>query len=135
MSENVSEFVRADSRRSLRVVLADGHAVVRAGVKSLVNSQQDMHVVGEASNADDAVRIVGELRPDIVVMDLSTEGAGVTARLAVACPAAKVVALTVHEDHSYLARLLEAGAHGYVLKRSVPERLVHAIHATVAGGV
>jgi DNA-binding NarL/FixJ family response regulator len=125
-------------RASLRVVLADDHAVVRAGLKSLVNSQQDMHVVGEAPNGGDAVSIVRELLPDVIVMDLSMPavgGADATTRIATEFPTVKVVALTVHEDPSYLAQLLKAGACGYVLKRSAPDQLVHAIRAAAAGGI
>jgi len=127
-----------DTRVSLRVVLADDHAVVREGLKSLVNSQADMHVVGEAPNGEDAVRMAGELVAHVVVMDLSMPtmgGAEATARLGVAFPAVKVVALTVHEDSSYLSELLRSGARGYVLKRSAPEHLVHAIRAAASGGI
>jgi DNA-binding NarL/FixJ family response regulator len=126
-----------EERAPLRVVLADDHAIVREGVKSLVNAQQDMQVVGEASNGEDAVRIVGELVPDAIVMDLSMPGMGgaaATAHLVAEFPKVKVVALTVREEPGYLAQLLKVGARGYVLKRSAPASLVHAIRAAVTGG-
>lgn len=119
-------------------MLADDHAVVREGLRSLVNSQQDMCVVGEASNGEDAVRVAGELLPTVVIMDLSMPdmgGAEATTRLGASFPTVRVVALTVHEEPSYLTQLLGAGACGYVLKRSAPEQLVHAIRAVAAGGI
>jgi DNA-binding NarL/FixJ family response regulator len=128
----------SDARAAVRVVLADDHAVVRAGLKSLVNSQQDMQVVGEAADGEEVVRIAGELLPDVIVMDLAMPvlgGAGATARIVAEFPTVMVVALTVHEDSAYVAQLLEAGARGYVLKRSAPEHLVHAIRAAAAGGI
>lgn len=128
----------SSDRAPLRVVFADDHAIVREGLKSLVNLQRDMQVVGEASNGEDALLIVGEQLPDVVVMDLSMPGIGgaeATVRLGKAFPAVKVVALTVYEDPMYLAQLLGAGARGYVLKRSAPDQLVHAIRAVAAGGI
>jgi DNA-binding NarL/FixJ family response regulator len=120
----------------LRVFLADDHAVVREGLKALINAQPGMEVIGEAADGQAALDAATQLQPDVVVMDISMpglSGAKATERLKQACPRVKVLALTVHEDRGYLRQLLEAGASGYVLKRAAAEELVHAIR-TVAGG-
>lgn len=121
----------------LRVFLADDHMVVREGLKSLVNAQPDMQVVGEADNGDAAWRAARELSPDVLVMDVSMpdmNGAEATERLRRECPQVKVLALTVYEDRSYLRQMLDAGASGYVLKRAVTDELVRAIRTVAAGG-
>lgn len=128
--ENADETV-------LRVVLADDHAVVREGLKSLVNSQPDMIVVGEVADGEAACRAAVELSPDVLVMDLSMPvlgGAEATARVRRECPGVKVLALTVHEERLYLSQLLRAGASGYVLKRAASAELVRAVRTVAAGG-
>jgi DNA-binding NarL/FixJ family response regulator len=122
----------------LRVFLADDHAVVREGLKALVNAQPGMAVVGEAADGLDACERVPESRPDVVVMDVSMpglSGSQATERLRRECPQVKVLALTVHEDKGYIRQLLAAGAAGYVLKRSAAEELIHAIRVVAGGGV
>ena len=122
----------------LRVFLADDHAVVREGLKSLIDAQPGMTVVGEAADGLAACEQVLVLRPDVVVMDVSMPGVGgaqATERIRRECPGVKVLALTVHEDKGYLRQLLAAGAAGYVLKRAAAEELVRAIRAVAAGGV
>ena len=122
----------------LRVFLADDHAVVREGLKALVNAQPAMAVVGEAADGLTACAQVALLAPDVVVMDVSMpglSGSQATARLRLECPAVRVLALTVHEDRGYLRQLLATGAAGYVLKRAAPEELIQAIRAVAAGGV
>jgi DNA-binding NarL/FixJ family response regulator len=123
---------------NLRVVLADDHAVVREGLKALIGAQPGMELVGEAADGRSACRLVEQLLPDVVVMDVSMpgmSGAQAAEELRRACPRVKVLALTVHEDKGYLRQLLEAGAAGYVLKRAAAEELVHAIRTVAAGGV
>lgn len=120
----------------VRVYLVDDHPVVRSGLKALVDAEQDMEVVGEAFEGEAAVRQVLELRPDVVVMDVSMPGMGgteATARIRAGCPAVQVVALTVHEDRAYLRQVMAAGASGYVLKRSAAADLVGAIRHAAAG--
>lgn len=123
---------------NLRVFLADDHAIVREGLKSLINAQPGMSVVGEAADGLIACQQVPVLKPDVVVMDVSMpglSGSQATARLRQECPSAKVLALTVHEDKGYIRQLLAAGAFGYVLKRAAPEELIHAIRSVSTGGV
>ena len=122
----------------LRVFLADDHAVVREGLKALINAQPGMAVVGEAGDGLDACERVPALRPDVVVMDVSMPGltgSQATERLRRECPLVKILALTVHEDKGYIRQLLAAGAAGYVLKRAAAEELIHAIRVVAAGGV
>jgi DNA-binding NarL/FixJ family response regulator len=122
--------------KKLRVLLADDHKVVREGLRLLVDGQRDMQVIGEAGNGREALRQARDLKPDVVVMDLSMpelNGLQATEWLKAEQPEIKVVALTVHEDPSYLLQLCKAGAVGYVLKRSAGDDLIHAIR-TVAGG-
>src|SRR5205823_2796951 len=100
----------------LRIFLADDHAVVREGLKSLINAQPDMEVTGEAGDGRAACDQVEHLRPDVVVLDVSMpgmSGAEAAARLRQECPEVRVLALTVHEDKGYLRQLLGAGAAGY----------------------
>jgi DNA-binding NarL/FixJ family response regulator len=121
----------------LRIFLADDHAVVREGLRSLVNGAPGMVVCGDAADGLAACEQIERLLPDVAVMDVSMPvlgGAEATARLKRSCPQVKVLALTVHEDRGYLHRLLEAGACGYVLKRAAAEELIHAIRAVAAGG-
>ncbi len=122
----------------LRVVLADDHAVVREGLKSLIDAEAGMAVVGEAADGLTACERVLELRPDVVVMDVSMPGVGgaeAAERIRRESPGVKVLALTVHEDKGYLRQLLAAGAAGYVLKRAAPAELIRAIRTVAAGGV
>lgn len=123
---------------SLRIFLADDHAVVREGLKSLIDAQPDMEVTGEAGDGNVACELVPGLQPDVVVMDVSMpgmSGAKATEQLRRTCPGVKVLALTVHEDKGYLRQLLEAGVAGYVLKRAAAEELIRAIRTVAAGGV
>src|SRR4051812_49874970 len=117
---------------TIRILLADDHAVVREGLKALLGAEPGIEVVGEAADGPAAVALAAELDPDVVVVDISMpglNGAQVTTRLRQANPGRKVLALTVHEDKSYLRLLLEAGAAGYVLKRAAAGELVQAIRA------
>src|SRR5437764_14837371 len=121
----------------LRILLADDHETVRAGLKMIVNAQPDMEVAGEACDGRAAVARAQELLPDIVVMDVSMphlNGLKATEKLKGCCPQVKVLALTRHTDDGYLQQILRAGAAGYVLKQSPPAELLHAIRAVAAGG-
>jgi two-component system response regulator NreC len=120
----------------LRVFIADDHAVLRDGLKALINGQPDMETIGEADNGRTACEKAKELRPDVAVMDISMpelNGVQATERLRRDSPDVKVVALTAYNDKPYLDQLLKAGVSGYVLKLSAAEELIQAIR-TVAGG-
>jgi len=120
----------------LRIFLADDHAVVREGLKSLINSQPGMEVIGEAADGRTACVRAADLRPDVVVMDVSMpdlNGIDATRELHGAAPGVKVLALTVHEDRMFMHQVLAAGASGYVLKRAAAEDLVHAIQVVARG--
>jgi DNA-binding NarL/FixJ family response regulator len=124
--------------KKLRILLADDHKVVRDGLRLLIDGQRDMRVVGEAGDGKEALQQARALKPDVVVMDLSMPeltGLQATERLKAERPEVKVVALTVHEDPSYLLQLCRAGAAGYVLKRSAGDDLIRAIRAVAAGGL
>ena len=120
----------------LRIVLADDHAIVRAGLKAVISGHPDMEVVGEAAGGMAAIERTSELHPDVVVMDVSmpdVNGVEATREIRRRWPDVRVLALTVHEDRSYLRDLTEAGASGYVLKRSAAEDLVHALKVVARG--
>jgi DNA-binding NarL/FixJ family response regulator len=122
----------------LRILLADDHAVVRAGLKALIDAEPDMEVVGETSDGHSAWLLTRDLLPDVVVMDVSMPvlgGAGATELIRRDCPNVRVLALTVHEVDGYLRELLKAGASGYILKRAAAQELVRAIRAVAFGGV
>jgi DNA-binding NarL/FixJ family response regulator len=122
----------------LCIVLADDHAVVREGLKALINAHPGMVVVGEAADGRTACELVERLHPDVAVLDVSMpkmSGGQATERIRQSCPEVKVLALTVHEDRGYLRTLLAAGASGYVLKRSAAEELIRAIQVVADGGV
>lgn len=122
----------------LRIVLADDHAVVREGLRALIERHADMEVVGEAGDGRTAIEVAEREQPDVVVMDLSMpglNGSKATRELLWRNPDLKVLALTVHEERSYLRELLDAGASGYLLKRVAAEELVHAIRRVAEGGV
>jgi len=123
---------------TLRIFLADDHVVMRDGLKSLVNAQPDMNVVGEADNGRTALIQASELQPDVIIMDVSMpdlNGIQVTERLKQVCQKIMVLVLTAHDDSGYLRQLLEVGASGYVLKKAAAEELIKAIRVVAAGGV
>lgn len=124
--------------QTLRIFLADDHAVVREGLKALVTAQGDMRVIGEAGDGRAAYQAARDCQPDVVVLDISMpsmNGMQVTAQLKRECPNLKVLVLSVHEDPIYLRELLAAGAAGYMLKHAAPETLIHAIRVVAAGGI
>jgi DNA-binding NarL/FixJ family response regulator len=122
----------------LRLLIADDHATVRQGLKLLIDSQPDMKVVGEAADGHGVLRQAEALNPDIVVMDISMPGLNgliATRTLKRSQPHVSIVALTRHDDETYLDELLRAGASGYVLKQSAPMEFLQAIRAVAAGGI
>ena len=121
----------------LRILLADDHVIVRHGLKLLIDGQPDMTVIAEASDGETAVQRAVQLKPDVVVMDISMPGMNgliATRKLKQLQPGAAIVTLTRHGDDAYLQELLRAGVSGYVLKQSAPTELLQAIRAAAAGG-
>jgi two-component system response regulator NreC len=118
------------------LLLVDDHRVVRLGLSALLQSEPDMEVVGEASNGLEAVALVQELKPDVVIMDISMpemDGLEATRRIKGTCDC-QVLILTVHAQERYLFPVLKAGAAGYVLKSTVDEELIEAIRTVARGG-
>lgn len=120
----------------IRVLLVDDHALLREGVRMLLEKQSDIVVVGEASEGGQALRQAAELLPDIVVMDLSMpamNGARATEKLRETMPSIKVIALTRHLDQGYLHHAMRAGAKGFVVKKAAADELLTAIRTVAAG--
>lgn len=120
----------------IRIVLADDHAIVRAGLRAVLGTARDMVVVGEASNGLEAVALAERLNPDVVVMDLSMDqmdGSTATKEIVAKGLSARVLVLTMHAEEEYLVGLLEAGAAGYLVKSAADRELVDAVR-TVARG-
>jgi len=116
----------------IRLVLVDDHEMVRTGLRMLLESQPDIKIIGEASNAEQALSLVSKLQPDVVVMDITLpdmSGIEATRQIKASHPAIAVVALTIHEDEQYFFEMLQAGASGYVPKRAAPDDLISAIRA------
>lgn len=123
--------------KKLRILLADDHAVLRAGLRLLIEQQPDMEVVGEASNGQIACQQVKALLPDVVVMDISmpeVNGLQATERLQQSYPAVKVVILSAYADEAHIRQLLATGASAYILKHTVAEELTRAIRAVMTEG-
>jgi len=122
----------------LRIFLAEDQTILRHSLKSLIENQSDLQVVGEAADGGEAVRLVKTLKPDVVVMDVSlpgTDGVQATQAIKRTSPEVKVLILTVHETRFQIRRALQAGASGYVVKRSAAEELIQALRAVAAQGV
>lgn len=124
--------------KKIRVLIVDDHAVLRAGLRTLLNLQSDFEVVGEASEGPEALEKVQQLQPDVVLMDITLpgmEGLEATKRLKKTHPNVKVLILTMHEDRRYLYSALKAGASGYVVKRAADTELINAIRSAHRGDV
>lgn len=121
----------------IKIVLADDHAVVRSGLRMLLDGNGPLQVVGEAADGEEAIREAEALQPDVVLMDLSMpqgkDGLTATAELKKRLPHVAVLVLTMHDDDEYLFRAIHAGASGYILKSAPHEELLTAIHTVAAG--
>lgn len=121
---------------TIRVYLADDHGVVREGLRLLLESQQDIDVIGEAANGLDAIRDVIRLRPDAAVLDIAMPGLnGIEAarQIHTELPECRIIMLSMHVSNEHIYRALEAGALGYVVKESAGEELIHAIRTVFNG--
>lgn len=122
---------------SIKIVLAEDHEVVRQGLKTLIDREIDLEVVGEASNGKEAIDLTEENRPDIVLMDITMprlNGFEATRRIFESFPDVKLLMLTAHDDKDYIFRSLEAGASGYLVKKTAADELIKAIHTVNGGG-
>lgn len=123
-------------KNKIRIIIAEDHETVREGLKMIIESQADLEVVGEAGDGREAIRLAEELKPDIVLMDVSMpvlNGLVASATLQRIMPEVKILTLTRHTDEAYLQELLQAGVAGYILKQSASTELLRAIRAVVAG--
>ncbi len=121
----------------IRVYLIDDHAVLRAGVRLLINAENDMEVAGEAADGDEAVEKIGAVRPDVVILDISMPGSNgleVLRQLQLLSPASRMLILTMHNDEGYLREALSGGASGYVLKQAADKELLSAVRVVYQGG-
>ena len=122
----------------IRVLIADDHGLMREGVKALLAATEDLEVVGEAEDGEEAIREVRRLEPDVVLMDVAMPGlGGLEATLVIRKekPDVKILVLTQYDDREYVSRFLKAGVSGYVLKKAVAAELVAAIRAVARGGL
>ena len=120
----------------IRIVLADDHAVVRAGLRAVLGTAKDLVVVGEASNGREAVDLVERLNPDVLITDLSMpdmDGTAATKAIVARQLPTKILVLTMHVEEEYLVPLLEAGASGYLVKSAADKELVSAVRAVAYG--
>ena len=120
----------------IRVLLVDDHSILREGLRALLSFQADIEVVGEATNGEEAIHRVGELRPDIILMDIAMPGINgleATQQICRQYSNSRVIILSQHEDRQYVVPLLQAGASGYILKRAIGEDLYSAIRKVYLG--
>ncbi len=123
---------------NIRLLLVDDHQVVRTGLRMLLEGSNNIEIIGEASNAEEALNAAKDLNPDVILMDIGLpdmSGIDATREIKKASPDIAVVALTIHEDAEYFFKMLDAGASGYVPKRAAPEELIAAIREAAAGEV
>lgn len=123
---------------TIRVLLADDHAVLRSGLRLLLTSQNEYDMVGEASNGIETLSLAEQLKPDLILLDLSMPllgGLDALPTLRKLVPAAKILILTMHDDTQYLRQALKHGASGYVLKKAADTELLSAIHVVLRGEV
>lgn len=123
---------------SIRIVIADDHRILRAGLKTLLGSDPNLHVVGEATNFEEAIQAAHSLRPDVFIMDIGMPGMDGLAALPLllqGAPETRVLVLTMHEDSAMVQAYLRAGALGYIIKRAAESELIDAIYALSRGGM
>lgn len=128
----------AKTPANIQLLLVDDHAMVRSGLRMLLENEAGLAIAGEASSGAEALTLAARLQPDIILMDLTLpdlSGIEVTRRLLQNNPKAKIIALTIHEDEQFFFEMLQAGASGYVPKRAAPEDLISAIHLVHRGEV
>jgi two-component system response regulator NreC len=123
-----------ESDMSIRILLADDHKIVRAGLRALIEKQSGMEVIAEAGDGRSAVQMVQELLPNVVIMDIAMpdmNGIEATRQITATAPNVKIVALSMHSDKRFVAEMLKAGAAGYMLKDCAFEELANAIRSVI----
>lgn len=121
---------------AIRILIADDHQILRAGLKTLLHTDSNLVVVGEATSSDEALEQAQQLNPDIVLMDISmpgSDGLETTRQLIQTLPSTRVLMLTMHEDRTFLQEYLRAGVSGYIIKRAAESELIDAIYAVWRG--
>ncbi|MDD2902793.1 MAG: response regulator transcription factor [Syntrophales bacterium] len=121
----------------IRILLADDHSIVRAGLRRIIEDSGDIEVIAEAADGHEAVQKAHETQPDVAVIDISMpimDGLEVVSQLHHYYPKMPILILTMHEEEQYVFRAISAGAKGYITKRSAPEQMVNAIRKVHAGG-
>jgi DNA-binding NarL/FixJ family response regulator len=124
--------------KTIRVAIADDHPIILAGLSMLIRAEPDLEIAGEAASGPDALQLIRESMPDIAVIDISLphlNGISLARQLTADCPSVGVIVLTQHEDRVHLNQALDAGARGYVLKKSAAQCLVNAIRGVLVGGL
>lgn len=125
-----------NSPNPIRVMLVDDHAVVRAGYRMLLRNSNEIEVIAEADNGEQACKQYTDLQPDVVIMDLSLPGIGgleAIRRIIARDPDARVLVFSMHEDTIFVEQALQAGAHGYMTKSGAPEALIEAVRTLMTG--
>jgi DNA-binding NarL/FixJ family response regulator len=120
----------------IKVLLADDHSIVRAGLRRIIEESEDIEVIAEADDGRTAIQLAREKCPDVAVIDISMpglDGLEVISQLKIYLPDLPIIMLTMHEEEQYVVRAIEAGAMGYVTKRSAPEHIVKAIQQVMGG--
>lgn len=120
----------------IKVLLAEDHVITRQGMCRLLREESDLAVVGEAGDGEEAVQMVTEMQPDVIIMDIAMpklNGIEATRQIKLLCPSTAVLALSAYDDDEYVFGLLEAGAAGYLLKTANGDQLIHAIRAVYKG--
>lgn len=119
---------------AIKVLIVDDHAIVRTGLRALINGEQGMEVVGEATNGEEAIQLAQSVKPDVIVLDLSMsglDGIQVTRRIKHEQAEVRILILTVHEDEALLREAIRAGASGYIIKHAAENELISAIHSVL----
>jgi DNA-binding NarL/FixJ family response regulator len=125
-------------KATTRIVLADDHPIILTGLRNLIELEFDFAVIGEATSGPEALKMIRDTKPDIAIVDVSMPGMSgivLTRRLSEEAQEIKVLMLTLHEDRAYLRQALDAGARGYVVKRSAAANLISAVRSVIAGGI
>ncbi len=147
MNDNLLEMIRANSatdvpmrsdgsETKIRVLLADDHTILRAGLRMMLNAQPDIEVVGEASDGKQAIAEAQRLEPDVILMDITMpecNGIEATRQIKQILPEVRVLVLTMHENEEYLFQMLHAGASGYMLKEAADTELISAVRVVSSG--